>query len=173
MNRKIQFLGLGYSLIELMVVLVILSLLAARAMISYTSSSVRTKTAEAFMLMGQCQRAVEQYAENNGSLPTTATLATQSVCNATSPGKYVAQISYTGSGATPPANYLGAVISVKFNTDTSLADASGTTYAIAIDKTPFNASGTLNWGCLSLTTGGISGTQTPSTYTNSFFSSCW
>jgi len=60
----------GFTLIELMIVIVIISVLAAIAMPQYNKYVARTQVAEAFALLGQVKQALTLYYQENGAFPT-------------------------------------------------------------------------------------------------------
>ena len=59
----------GLTLIELMIVVAVVAILAAVAIPTYQSYTIRSKIAEALGLMGACKTAVTDYLATNGGLP--------------------------------------------------------------------------------------------------------
>jgi len=59
----------GFTLIELMIVVVIIGILAAIAMPQYNKYVARTQVAEAFALLGPVKQALTLYYQENGNFP--------------------------------------------------------------------------------------------------------
>jgi type IV pilus assembly protein PilA len=88
----------GFSLIELMIVVAIIGLLAAAALPAYVSYVARAQVSEATGLLWSAKTPLAEYYTSNGAWP----VAPDDVMGNTS-GKYTASITYYGSpNDTPP-----------------------------------------------------------------------
>lgn len=85
----------GFTLIELMIVVVVVALLAAVALPSYQASVRKGRRAEAFTALSQLQQAQERWRSNNASY--TATLASLGVEANTASGLYALSVSNESS----------------------------------------------------------------------------
>lgn len=87
MNNK----NLGFTLIELMIVVAIVGIVAAIAVPAYQDYTIRAQVAEGLNLAGPVKTAVMEYYSLHGSLPSTN--ASAAIVSATSiTGNYVSQV---------------------------------------------------------------------------------
>lgn len=105
----------GFTLIELMIVIVIVGLLSALAVPAYQNYTVRAQVSEGLNLADGWKTAIAEYYANNGSWPSQTDLTGSTP----SSGKYVSnltvstgviQISYGGAQANQSIN--GAVLTI-------------------------------------------------------------
>ena len=112
MTRKLLS---GFTLIELMIVILIIGLLAALAVPAYQNYTVRAQVTEGLNLAGGWKVAIVEYYANNGAWPSQTDL-TGSV---PSTGKYVSQVTVasgviqiTYGGAQANQSIYGAVLTM-------------------------------------------------------------
>ena len=130
MKRSMQ---MGFTLIELMIVVAIIGILAAVALPAYQDYTVRAKTSEVVLAASGGKTAVAEAYQTLGHMPATqdsAGFGTQ-----TSP--YVASIGYTTGGATTAT--ISAIASSK-----EVKISSGT---ITLAGTANTADGVVTWIC--------------------------
>ncbi|MDA0681478.1 MAG: pilin [Proteobacteria bacterium] len=126
---------IGFTLIELMIVVAIIGLLASLAIPAYQSYTVRAQISEGLQLAGPLKSAVEEYNFSSGAFPVDNADAALGVpSNYT--GKYVDSISVNG-----------AVVAIQYG-NTASAHISGQTVLL----TATSSDGSIVWGC---TTGGV------------------
>lgn len=93
MQRVIQK---GFTLIELMIVVVIIGILAAVALPAYQDYTIRAKTSEVILTASGCRTAVTEYVQTQPIMPTAANGfgCESSVAS----GKYVASVATSTTG---------------------------------------------------------------------------
>ncbi len=131
--RKIQQ---GFTLVELMVVVGIISILASMAVPAYLDHSIRAQVAQGIKLGSGAKIAVTEYYQDRGAYPAdNATAGLEAAANIT--GKYVTQVAVTGAGLIQVTlgndvnfNLLNAVL-----TFTPVDNAGSITWACAGDAT--------------------------------------
>lgn len=126
----------GFTLIELMIVVAIIGLLAAFAIPAYSSYTTRAQVAEGPNMVGPIQSAISEYFANNGKLPSTCAIAGLTVTGpCLTQGKYISSLQVAPGGS----------IQLTYNTAAASSNiAGGILYlnpAVALDKT------TLLWQC--------------------------
>ncbi len=131
--RKIQQ---GFTLVELMVVVGIISILASMAVPAYLDHSIRAQVGQGIKLGSGAKIAVTEYYQDRGAYPAdNATAGLEAAANIT--GKYVTQVAVTGAGLIQVTlgndvnfNLLNAVL-----TFTPVDNAGSITWACAGDAT--------------------------------------
>lgn len=125
--RKAQ---LGFTLVELMVVVAIIGMLAAVALPAFQSFTIRAQVSEGLNLAGPAQNAVAHYLLNRGEFP--ADNAAAGIEDANNyKGKFVESISVDD-----------AVIRIKYGNDAN-AQINGETVTL----TATDNSGSVSWVC--------------------------
>ena len=129
MNRSMQMVQKGFTLIELMIVVAIIGILAAVALPAYQDYTVRAKASEVILAASSCRTAITELVQSSTTPSIVAALAA-APCTFT-PTKYVASGSVGTAGE----------ITVVANEATLSGSTSATANAIVL--TPFtNAAGT-------------------------------
>jgi type IV pilus assembly protein PilA len=125
----------GFTLIELMMVVSIVSILVAIAIPQYQEYSVRSKMSEAIAQFGAAKSSVAEYYQSQGSMPMTGA---QAGINEDIGSKYVNSIVYTRTSATVATlvgkmTTLGGVVA---NNDTVLLEGNATYSHVGWDCKP-------------------------------------
>ena len=126
----------GFTLIELMIVVGIISILASMAVPAYLDHGIRAQVAQGIKLGSGAKIAVTEYYQDRGAYPAdNATAGLEAAANIT--GKYVTQVAVTGAGLIQVTlgndvnfNLLNAVL-----TFTPVDNAGSITWACAGDAT--------------------------------------
>jgi type IV pilus assembly protein PilA len=137
-NRQV-----GFTLIELMIVVAIIAILAAIALPAYQDYTIRAQVSEGITLADGAKAAVWDFISFHGTLPTDNTSA--GLVGATSiTGKYVTQV-----------NVSGGKIAATFGNNANTAITSK-----IIQLSPKTQSGSIEWTCSS-PAAGINGRYLP------------
>ncbi|MFA6432942.1 MAG: type II secretion system protein [Candidatus Paceibacterota bacterium] len=100
----------GFSLIELLVVITIISLLTGIAIKSISGSKVKARDAQRVSDLGHLQLALALYLDRCGSYPSSLSVGTANGCpSGTTLGSYISQIPVPPSGASQ-ASYDYAIL---------------------------------------------------------------
>lgn len=130
---------LGFTLIELMIVVAIIGILAAVAIPQYQNYVARSQVSEAMNLVSGVKVAVAEYFNSNGSFPSRTSDPHSALGLAASgsiTGKYVASVSVAddGTGVT--------TITMK-----SAGDAHNAIAGKTLKLTPSGSGGSISWTC--------------------------
>ncbi len=126
--RKIQQ---GFTLVELMIVVGIISILASMAVPAYLDHSIRAQVAQGIKLGSGAKIAVTEYYQDRGAYPAdNATAGLEAAANIT--GKYVTQVAVTGAG----------LIQVTLGNDVNFKLLNA-----VLTFTPVDNAGSITWAC--------------------------
>ena len=126
---------LGFTLIELMIVVAIIGILAAVAIPSYQDYTARAQVSEAIALTSQFKLQLTEFYTDNGAFDPGGTPVDVGDMSGTTTGKYVDSIAFENQG--------GLTITVKatFKTTGVAAAIQGSVFGIATQD------GGRTWGC--------------------------
>ena len=105
----------GFTIVELLIVIVIIGILAALVIVAYNGIQNRARASQASSALTQAKKKLELYKVDNGSYPTTGNLSTAGVVN----GDTTYQ--YTSDGTTYCMTATAATVSYKATETTSPA----------------------------------------------------
>ena len=125
----------GFTLIELMIVVAIIGILAAIAIPAYQDYTIRAQVSEGLNLAAGAKAAVTEYYQDQGTFPTTNTLAGIETAGNIQ-GKYVSQVQV---GA------LGQITVTYANNGTQTANDNIDTATLTM--TPADNAGSVSWTC--------------------------
>ena len=138
-------LNLGFTLIELMIVVAIIGILAAIAIPQYQNYVARAQMAEGLTLASGAKTAVAEYYDSNGSFPSDCDdgLDGYDICNGevglaeftTITGKYVSHVTVAGSSGSIVLMFKDAP-----NAHTLIARG-------VVNLTPTVHGGSISWAC--------------------------
>jgi len=121
----------GFTLVELMIVVVVVGILAAIAVPVYQNYAIRAKVSEALALAGACTTAISDYAATNARMPADTAA---SGCEGIAPTQYVASL-----------EVADGVITITMAVSASLGGASGG--SITMSPTLNGSSAITAWTC--------------------------
>jgi type IV pilus assembly protein PilA len=103
MNKTARTIQQGFTLIELMIVVAIIGILAAIAIPSYQSYTIRAQVTEGLSLGDGWKTAISEYYAQKGSFPSSATTSTSGAAGAiavtgATTGKYVSSVTVSTGG---------------------------------------------------------------------------
>ncbi len=136
MNTQMRKMQQGFTLIELMIVVAIIGILAAIAIPAYQDYTARAQMSEAMTLMGGAKTAYAEYRMQNGSAPTSNTVAGLALA-ASITGKYVASVDVAGTG--------GGIVATMKAAGSVAPPIGGAT----LTMTPTFPGGAVKWTCSS------------------------
>ena len=126
--RKIQQ---GFTLVELMIVVGIISILASMAVPAYLDHGIRAQVGQGINLVSGAKIAVTEYYQDRGAFPAdNATAGLEAAANIT--GKYVTQVAVTGAG----------LVEVTFGNDVNFNLLNA-----VLTFTPVDNAGSITWAC--------------------------
>lgn len=123
----------GFTLIELMIVVAIISILAAIAIPAYQDYVIRSQVAEGLSLASGSKSAVSEYYQNRGAFPTNNAVA-----------GLAAPTSIVGNFVTQTTVGAGGVVTVRYGNQAHPRISSST-----VDLAPTDRGGSTEWGCTS------------------------
>ena len=128
----------GFTLIELMIVVAIIAILAAIAIPAYQDYVIRSQVSEGMSLADGAKTAMAEYYSNNGSWPTTNTLAGLSSA-ASITGKYVSNVNV---GTTP-----GKIVVTFSSTSPRVASSKISGKLLTFSAFATGTAGSITWHC--------------------------
>ena len=137
----------GFTLVELMAVVAIVSVLATVALSAYTDYVIRSKVSEGMSFMAEAKTSVSEYFYTNKTLPTSNQQAGLPTIEDYNKHDFISRLELTT--ATP------GVITVTFKLPGTSSDGK------QLQLTPLTRDGLINWQCLPPEDTGISRNRVP------------
>jgi type IV pilus assembly protein PilA len=137
----------GFTLVELMAVVAIVSVLATVALSAYTDYVIRSKVSEGMSFMAEAKTSVSEYYYTNKILPTSNNQAGLPTVEDYSKHDYIRRLELTTAAP--------GVITVTFKLVGTSSDGK------ELQLTPLTRGGLINWECLPPEDNGISRNRVP------------
>jgi len=137
----------GFTLVELMAVVAIVSVLATVALSAYTDYVIRSKVSEGMSFMAEAKTSVSEYYYTNKTLPTSNQQAGLPTIEDYNKHDFIRRLELTT--ATP------GIITVTFKLPGSSSDGK------QLQMTPLTRDGLISWKCLPPEENGISRNRVP------------
>lgn len=113
MIKSLNHSNKGFTIVELLIVIVVIAILAAITIVAYNGLQNRAKASEASTGLAQAKKKLELYKVDNGAYPTTGNLASAGVANSD------VSFQYTSDGTTYCITGTAGNISYKASDSTS------------------------------------------------------
>jgi type IV pilus assembly protein PilA len=147
--------NLGFSLIELMIVVAIVAILAAIAISQYQDYVIRSEVSEGLSLAAGAKATVSAYAASRGHFPDSACRDGNNAVGLALPesisGSYVSEVRVAGVGCPPPLG-AGSILTLFSSVAPQKAHSDINTAALLFS--PITHAGSIEWRCKRFVIGG-------------------